>query len=189
MKYYIALAVLLKAFVFSGCDDDEEDTGSFTMTVQGTEKNVTVKQATLTVSGGQNSSSGQSSHTLRIAAMVGEDSIYVGVSNWEFQEPPDNAVFTKDYYNVFSDNEELCHQASGNVVACEGVLIKYMTGDKLFGSYHKDDATLILHISKCDGQKVSGTFDITLENVYDNEDTKVVAGVFTDLSYTVKNSL
>lgn len=159
------------------------------MTLQSTETNVTVTKATLTVSGGQTSSSGQASHTLRIAGKVNEDSISLSVSNWEFQEPPDNAIITKKYFNVYSDNEELCRQASSNVRVCEGVLIKYMEGDKLFTTFSKDDATIILDITKCDGNKVSGSFDIEMENIDDNDETRTIKGEFTDLKYTVRNVL
>ncbi len=189
MKFSIFLALLLQVILFSGCDDEEDDKGSFTMTLQSTETNVAGTKATLTVSGGQTSSSGQASHTLRIAGKVNEDSISISISNWEFQEPPDNAIITKDYYNVYSDNEELCQKASSNVTVCEGTLIKYMEGDKLFASFSKDDVTLILDIIKCDGNKVSGKFEIELENVYDNNETKTVKGEFTDLKYTVRNVL
>jgi hypothetical protein len=176
--------LLLSAIIFSGCDDDDQNNGSFQITVQETETRVSVSKATLTVSGGQTSGSGQGSHALRIAGGVMEDSVSILISNWDFQEPPDNAIITKDYYN-----EDLCHQVSENKKVCEGAIIQYMEGDKIYWSFSKDETIKILHITKCDGNSVSGTFELELENIYDNEDKKFVSGAFTDLPYTVRTTL
>jgi hypothetical protein len=185
MKLLFFSTLLISALLFSACDEDEhENHGSFTVTVQDTETQVFISKATLTVSGGQTAGSGQGSNTLRIAGGVMEDSITISISNWEFQEPPDNAIITKDYYN-----EDLCQQVSENKNVCEGAIIQYLEGDKIYWSFSKDETTLILHITKCDGNRVSGTFNLDLENVYDNDDKKTVSGEFTDLLYTVRNTL
>jgi hypothetical protein len=176
--------LLLSAIILSGCDDKEESIGSFEITVQSTETQVSVSKATLTVSGGQTAGSGQGSHALRIAGGVMGDSISILISNWDFQEPPDNAIIIKDYFN-----EDLCHQVSENQRVCEGAIIQYMEGDKIYWSFSKDESIQILHITKCDGNRVSGTFDLELENVSDNEDKKSVSGEFTDLQYTVRTTL
>ena len=79
--------LLLSVTIFSGCDDDDQSNGSFEISVQEKETHVSVSKATLTVSAGQTSGSGQGSHALRIAGGVMEDSISILISNWDFQEP------------------------------------------------------------------------------------------------------
>ena len=105
MKNTLFVALLLGAFIFSGCDDDEQDLGSFKVTQNGSESDVSITTATLTVGSGQNSASGRAFHKLNISGDIGDEAISVTVSNWDFQEPPDKAIFAKDYYNVLLDEE------------------------------------------------------------------------------------
>lgn len=182
----LALAIIVPA-----CSDDDDDKGSFNVTLDGIETAVSVTGATLTVSDGQSSSSGRGSNTLRIDGMIGENAISVDISNWDFQEPPDNAILVKDYYNVFTEDElevgektETCMKTSGTTRVCEGTLLKYLTGDKTFSS-HSSEA-VIISLTKCDGKRVSGTFNITLINIHDEAETFVLSGSLTDLRYTVK---
>lgn len=191
MKRIFFPALLALAIIVPGCSDDEEDKGSFKVTLDGTEKEVSVSRATLTISDGQTSSSGRGSHVLRIAGMIDDDSISIFISNWDFQEPPDNALLVKDYYNIFFYDElevgektETCMKTSVNSMACEGTEVKYLRGDKLFSSNSSE--AVVISLTKCDGKRVSGTFDITLINPYDEADKLVINGSLTDLRYTVK---
>lgn len=191
MKRIFFPALLAFAIIVPGCSDDEEDKGSFNVTLDGTEREVSVFRATLTISDGQGTSHGHGSHTLRIDGLIDEDTVGIDISNWDFQEPPDNAVLVKDYYNIFIDGEmevgeqtETCLQTSSNSRVCQGSLISYLTGDKLFSSYSGE--TVIISLTKCDGKRVSGTFDITLTNPYNEADKLVLNGSLKDLQYTVK---
>jgi hypothetical protein len=194
MKNILFASLLIAAFIFSACDDDDAtDTGSFKVTLSGTEKVVTVTKATVTVASGTNSTTDQPYHKLNIEGAVGDDTITIMVSNWDFQEPPDNAVFAKDYYNNEVDHElevgektETCMRTASQQMTCEGVLISYLQGDKTYWSFQLID-TVVLSVEKCDGQRVSGTFDITLANPYDETESMVVKGTFTNLPYTVRN--
>lgn len=194
MRNILFAALLLGAFIFSGCDDDDaQDVGSFKVTHAGAETDVEITMATLTVSSGQNSASGRSSHKLNISGDVHDESISILVSNWDFQDPPDNAIFAKEYYNVFLDEQlevgeetETCMRVSTNQNVCEGILISYTKGDKTFSSFSLEN-DVVLKVDKCDGQRITGTFNIVLTNPYDETDQLVVKGTFTNLPYTVIN--
>lgn len=192
MKRNIFSAALLAlAIIVPGCSDDEEDKGSFKVTLDGPEKEVVVTGATLTISDGTGTNS-RGSHSLRIEGMIDEDMISVGISNWDFQEPPDNALLTKEYYNIFSELDDLavgeqtetCMRTSSNTQVCEGTLINFFQGDKVFSSYSSE--AVVITLTKCDGKRVSGTFDITLISPHNESEHIVLSGSLTDLRYVIE---
>lgn len=193
-KKNLLIILLIPAFILSACQDDNEDRGTFEIALDGANKKVSVTTATLKVGNGQYSASGRGFHTLSISAMVEGETVTVLVSNWDFQKPPAKAIFVKDYYNVYLDEvlevgeeTETCMKVSDNQTVCEGVSISYTQGDKTFTSFSLEDDTVILSVKKCDGARISGTFDITLTNPHDILDITVIQGTFTNLPYTVRH--
>lgn len=189
MRKILFAALLIQTLAFSACND-EEDPGTFKVTMNDIEHRVSIATAWLTVSENAN---GIGYHALRIIGVMGEDSLRVIVSNWEFQEPPANAIHVKDYYNVDTPGElevgeetETCKQVSENQRVCEGVVVEYKSDGELFSSYSQEPEVVILSISKCSGKRVSGTFSIALQNPHNEEEVIVVSGVFEDVRYTVK---
>ncbi len=185
---------MIPAFILSSCQDENEDRGVFEIALDGANKKVSVTSATLKVGNGQHSASGSGFHTLSISALVEGETVTISVSNWDFQEPPSKAIFVKDYHNVYLDEvlevgegTETCMKVSENQTVCEGVVISYTQGDKTFTSSLLDNNTVILSVTKCDGARISGTFDISLVNPHDTSDIVVIQGTFTNLPYTVKH--
>jgi uncharacterized lipoprotein YehR (DUF1307 family) len=192
-KFFIAI-VLAVTGILSGCNDDD-DKGSFKITQDGTEENVSVKVATLTVHDAETSSSGRASHVLKIEGLVGEDSVKIMISNWDFQEPPDQAIHLKSYYNAFmyeelevGESNETCMKVADNQNVCEGAIISYTKNGKMFYSFSNDEAVLIIAITACDGQRTSGNFDLSLENPHNLGEKIQISGVFKDLKYTIRHS-
>ncbi len=186
--------LLIPVIILSACQDDEEKRGKFEIALDGADKNASVTTATLTVSDGQHSDNGRGFHKLSISAEVEGETVNISVSNWDFQEPPADAIFAKDYRNVYLDEElavgegtETCMKVLTNQIVCEGVLISYTKGDKTFMSYPLEDNTVILSVKKCDGTRIAGTFDIPLTNPHDLSATMHIRGTFTDLPYVVKH--
>jgi hypothetical protein len=193
MKRFFIAAVLAVTGILSGCSDDD-DKGSFKLTQDGMEENVSVKVATLTVHDAETSSTGRASHVLKIEGLVGEDSVKITISNWDFQEPPDQAIHLKNYYNVFMDEElavgesnETCMKVAANQNVCEGAIIFYTKNGKTFYSFSNDAAELIIQITACDGQRTSGNFDLTLENPHNLGEKMQISGVFKDLKYGIRH--
>jgi hypothetical protein len=190
-KTLTALALAL-TFLFSGCS--EEKTSVFELTLDGTNKNVSVETTTLTVHSAEDSESGRAAHVLKIEGKTGEDSFEVTISNWDFQEPPEKAIAPKDYYNVFLDEElevgqhnGTCMRVAANSNVCEGVIISYTKNGTSFYSTSNENSELIIQITKCDGQRTSGNFDLMLENPHNTTEKVHISGSFKDLKYKVRH--
>lgn len=186
------LSILALAFVFTFCgDDDKASTPQVTFTIDGASQKVQAFSGILR-------SEIQYDHegrALNITA-VGENNktLSVAVSNWDFQNPPDNGILTGEYDATF-DFEETeeenpyaeCLELEDGVTLCDGGLVSLISGNDFYTSVFDGNTAATITITKCDASKhtVSGTFTAKVAG-FDGVQQYTMTGTFDNLTYIVQ---
>jgi len=188
--------ILVLAFVFTFCgNDDEKSSGpQFTYSIDGASQDVQTVTGLLR-------SQIQYDHegrALNITAFAANNkTLTIGVSNWDFQNPPDDGVLTGEYDATF-DFEETeeenpfanCLALTGDnegVFLCDGGLVTLISGSDFSTSVFDGDTEATITISKCDASKhtVSGTFSAKVA-AFDGTQPYMITGTFENVSYIVQ---
>jgi hypothetical protein len=137
---------------------------------------------------------GSEERRLDLRADLGDDLFIVSVSNWAFQNPPENGIVTKVYDTNVSANggmgpNRVCNStSSGNL--CDAGLGSYMVdgitsmSENLSG---EPTGTITITENNAADRTVSGTFDFKVSSMIPPNTTPVhFTGSFTDLSYIIQ---
>ncbi|WP_460219292.1 hypothetical protein [Psychroserpens sp. MEBiC05023] len=114
----------------------------------------------------------------------------LSISNWEFQNPPEDGVVEKSYNtNTEMGPDTDCETIDG-ITFCDEALVTYILGQEYFVSELNEEGTDIGHITISNNNSgnltVSGTFDVLMRNFNDpNGENIEYTGSFNNLSYTV----
>jgi hypothetical protein len=185
----VAIGILLIGFVTIRCGkDDDASKSSMTLKVDGQAVELSVSTATL-------SFETQNDHEGRALQMLGSANgkmLTIGISNWDFQNPPENGIKVKTYTAAFDENivgeAECLSLDGGSVELCEGILITYTVGDKMYMSaLYEGEYDGFVKVTACDGsaKKASGEFDLKLDDGEGNE--LALEGSFENVTYIVVN--
>lgn len=119
--------------------------------------------------------------------------ITIGISNWDFQNPPENGILEAEYDATF--DIEAMDQANPNgdclaldgsnagITLCSGGVITYTLQGDVYTSIFDGNTEATITITKCTKKKISGSFTANLENV--NGDNLTVSGTFKNVKYEV----
>lgn len=187
------LLMLASAFVFTFCgDDDKPSTPQFSYTIDGKSEPVEYVNASLQ-SDIQADHEGRSLNLTFVKAGVFK-SLSIAVSNWDFQNPPDNGILTGEYdvawdYETNEGENPLanCLSFEDGLTLCDGGLVNlYMENDHYSSVFYGNTAASIT-ISKCDpsSRTVSGTFN-TKVGLLDGTKQHTVTGSFENVNYTIR---
>ena len=187
-RVIVGVSALLIAFISIRCDKNEDAPAKAGMTlkVDDESKEPVVGTATLSFET-QNDHEGRA---LQMAATVNGNLLTIGVSNWDFQNPPENGVKAKVYTSEFSEDmtaeAECMSLEEGAVELCEGILVTYTVGSQMYMSaLYEGEYDGFVKVTSCDGsaKKVSGEFDLKLDDGDGNEIS--LKGTFENVSYIV----
>ena len=185
------LLILASAFVFTFCgDDDKPSTPQLTYTLDGESQNIQAVSGILQSQIEHN----HEGRALNINAVVGNgQTLSIAVSNWDFQNPPDNGVLTGEYDATwdFEDTETEnpfanCLSLDGGVTLCDGGLVSLISASKFYTSVFDGNTEASITISKCDApnRTVSGTFSAIISE-FDGVEQFTITGSFTNVKYIV----
>lgn len=182
-KIFSLAAIVTLAIQFFGCSKDEETKASMSITVDGIAQPVSIL-STVLVFEAQEDHEGRAMQT---TAQSNSNLLTVGISNWDFQNPPINGILQKTYYDVeegsLTENADCLEE--GDIMYCDGYLITYTVNNETFYSAMDDEYEGTLTVTKCDvkNKKISGEFSCKLVSVDENE--IIMTGKFQNLSYLV----
>jgi len=185
----VLILTLTGMFTFCGDDVTEEST-HFVYQVDGITKNVQSITGLLQTET-QYEHEGRSLH-VNVSNDVSQV-ITIGVSNWDFQNPPKDGIIEGEYDATF-DSEQMngtnpngeCLELTGpnaGVTLCDGGLITYTSQGELYTSIFDGNTSASITITKCTKRKISGSFTATLEDFSGKQLT--VSGTFKNVKYEV----
>lgn len=189
------LLIIASVFVFTFCgDDDKPSTPQLTYSLDGESQSVQTVTAFL-------QSQIQYSHegrALNITAVMGNgEMLSVAVSNWDFQNPPDNGILAGEYDATFDFEDTETENPFANcltltgenegVVLCDGGLVSLISGSDFYTSVFDGDTEASITISKCDAgnRTVSGTFSAKIAG-FDGVQQYTISGSFDNVKYIVQ---
>jgi hypothetical protein len=117
----------------------------------------------------------------------------IAVSNWDFQNPPDNGILTGDYdaaWDYKNSGEENpranCLPLEGGLTLCDGGLVTMHFENDTYSSVFNGNTAATIIISKCDPRRrtVSGKFNASV-GLPDGTRQYTVTGSFENVVYTV----
>ena len=122
----LVLALLFLSFVMVSCSDGNDDndtptapTQSMTVTKNGVDFQVSSPASTLI----STTQLGETGKRLDVNATVDEGQFVLSISNWDWQNPPENGLIQKTYYTN-NTSANAC-QSSNGYTYCDGGLITY----------------------------------------------------------------
>ena len=185
------LLILTIPFVFTFCDDDDKGSDpEVAFAIDGVSQNVRGISGILRSEIQYN----HEGRALNITAVTNDyKTLSVLVSNWDFQNPPDNGILTGEYDATFdyqrTDVENPfgdCLQLEGNVMLCDGGLVSLISASKFYTSVFDGNTEASITISKCDApnRTVSGTFSAIISE-FDGVEQFTISGSFTNVKYIV----
>ncbi len=185
------LLILALAFVFTFCSkDDEVSKPQFAFTIDGTSQKVQVTSGVLL----SEIQYGHEGRALYITAVSeNHKTLSVGVSNWDFQNPPDNGILTGEYNATFDFENTQEENPFGDCLAvegatlCDGGLVTLIEDNNSYFSAFDGATDATITITKCDAGKrtVSGTFSAKVAS-FDGVQQYTIAGSFDNLTYLVQ---
>jgi hypothetical protein len=187
------LFILASASVFTFCREDDKPPGAqFSYTIDGKSASVEHVSASLH-SNPRGAHEGRSLNLIFLKVGVFK-SLYVDVSNWDFQNPPDNGVLTGeydaawDYENTQEENPLAnCLSTDDGLTLCDGGLVKLFLENDFYSSVFDGNTSATITISKCDpsSRTVSGTFNVKV-GLSDGSVQHTVTGSFDNVEYTIR---
>ncbi len=129
----------------------------------------------------------ESARRLDIRGTVDGGIFVISVSNFDFQNPPENGIKVKTYYEDYLQNE--CKK-EGEISYCDGLLGTYLKNNKTLMTVNDEGKGSVV-ISSIDTNKkrVSGAFNFTVESLESSEQSDSIpfSGSFSNVCYTVLN--
>jgi hypothetical protein len=190
-KFLGFASILMASVVFTNCGDDEFKP-SVSYTIDGENQKVASVTASLQFETQYN----HEGRSLYITAAAGlSKMLSVAVSNWDYQNPPDNGILTKIYDATFdfeteADNDlATCLELTGDnegVFLCDGALVTYIGNSDIYFSAFDGNPEASVTITACSPSKrtISGSFTAKVQN-FDSEEL-TISGEFKNVKYTVQ---
>jgi hypothetical protein len=191
-KILANISILMLSGIFTFCGDEAEPAEStlFAYSVGGITKNVQSINGML-------QSEKHFDHEERSLKITVSNSVSqmvtIGISNWDFQNPPKDAIIEGEYDATFdiegmdeaNPNGECLELTGGNagVTLCSGGFITYTLQGDVYTSTFDGSTEATIIITKCTKRKISGSFTAILENLSGEELT--VSGTFKNVKYEV----
>lgn len=182
--------ILLTSITFTYCGNDDVKP-SVTYTIDGENQKVTTVTATLQFE----TQYDHEGRALYITAAAGASKMLsIAISNWDYQNPPDNGVLTKTYDATFDfeteeDNDlATCLELTGGnagVFLCDGALVTYIGNSDIYFSAFDGNTEASVTVTTCSPSKrtISGTFTAKAQN-FDSQEL-VISGEFKNVKYSV----
>lgn len=115
--------------------------------------------------------------------------LVLSVSNWEFQNPPDEGVVEKSYNTNTDMGPDTECETIDSITFCDEALVTYLIGNDVYISELNDsdiigDITIVSNNSQ--DKRITGTFDVLLRDFNGGEEEVYIehSGTF-DVSYIV----
>lgn len=188
MKKILSLLLISTLFIsFSGCGDDDSASPSMTLNIDGTNVKITTVTGVMIFT----NQNGYEARGLNITGLTSDDNyITVQITNWDFQNPPNNGFLKKKYYNIFDSEEGQeaaeCLEDDG-ITMCDGGLLTYTVfdgGGEIYTSAFDEDLAGFIEVTASNGKKISGNFDAIITG-FSNETDLHVTGTFKNVGYRV----
>jgi hypothetical protein len=183
-------SILLTSVLFTHCGGDDFKP-SVSYTIDGENQKV----ASVTASLQFETQYDHQGRSLNITAAAGTSKLLsVVVSNWDYQNPPDNGILTKTYDATFDFETETendlatCLELTGvneGVFLCDGALVTYIGNSDIYFSAFDGNTEASVTITGCNPSKrtISGSFMAKIQNFDSNELT--VSGEFKNVKYSI----
>ena len=181
----LLLYALLGLVVFS-CQPDPNDPGSNgKMTVEKDGVSFTITEFNNSLLGEQQLT--EFGRRLDLRANVDGGTLVISVSNWDFQNPPEDGIITKTYdtNTDFEGTHEVCKETA-NASFCDGGMGTYIIGGTNYiseGFNSQPEGEIIITENDPVALTVSGTFDFEVFDLFGQGDLIHFKGTFTDLKY------
>jgi hypothetical protein len=171
----VIIGILAVSLAFTQCDKKDDaapqQKASLTFSVNGTSKEASVSSGVL-------SFRTQHSHQVRylqISSIVEGNHFSIAVSNWDFQNPPNDSIKVKTYNNVFAEQniaKSECLPVGGNVSLCDRGFVTYVVdadaanGKTYMSGFYDGDYNGFIKISACNpaNKTVSGEYDVKVDD-------------------------
>ena len=182
-KLLSQLVILLVLGQFIGCGgDDASPSPSISLTIDGAKQSVKFAGAQLLVE----DYGDQEGRSLNITAISGSNALTITVSNWSFQNPPEDGVIVKKYEHLFTDqtlDKGQC-MSEGIEAYCDGGTVTYTSDDFYATAFYEGSYPGFVHITKCDtkSKRISGSYDVVVSN---DTDEFTLKGEFKNIQYVV----
>nr|WP_321245582.1 hypothetical protein [uncultured Psychroserpens sp.] len=191
MKIKFLVLVLITLSIVSCSSDDgnapssNDEEQSFTVirdgvTFQGENINNTLIRTT------QND---QGARRLDLRCDFDGGTLVLSISNWEFQNPPDEGVVEKSYNTNTDMGPDTECETIDSITFCDEALVTYLIGNDVYISELNDsdiigDITIVSNNSQ--DKRITGTFDVLLRDFNGGEEEVYIehSGTF-DVSYIV----
>lgn len=153
--------------------------GAMTLSIDGVNQTITGFNNSLIIS----EDGVLSSRRMDIRASIGSKTMFLTVSNMDWQNPPANGILAKTYNTDYTGAD--CREYDG-INYCDGMLGTYIVNDSTFYSSGEESIPGYITITSIDGtnRKVSGNFSFKVIEAF-QVDTLIVTGSFTNQCYTV----
>ncbi len=193
MRKLFFLFFATSLFFFSCGNDDETspqnaDQGTMTVTKNGDTFEITEFTNRIIIA----EQGGREGRQLSLNCEVDGGSLFVSVSNWDFQNPPVNGIVVKSYptnEDAFDPGPDTDCIDDPNFTFCDGGEVTYSKDGTTFYSDFLDDDNYrgIITISDNDTDKrtVSGSFDVKIEAFPPTDPVSSISlsGTFSDVKY------
>ncbi|HEX8546872.1 MAG TPA: DUF6252 family protein [Cytophagaceae bacterium] len=125
----------------------------------------------------------QEGRRLDIRGTVDGGTFVITVSNYDFQNPPENGIKLKTYFEDYTQSE--CKD-DGEISYCDGMLGTFLKDNKTYMTFADEgDGFVVISSMDTNNKKVSGSFKFTAMTI-DRTDTIPFSGTFSNLCYSLK---
>ena len=187
MKKLLYLSCLI--LFFSACkkdDDPAKSTNDPIMEVEKDGESFTVTQFNNTLL--VDNQGGETGRRLDLRGEVDGGTLFITVSNWDWQNPPENGILVKNYHTNedFDQGPDTQCMDDGTFTYCDGGLGTYQISNTeiLFSEDLEDESFGSITITENDpeAKTVSGSFDFIVTDLF-NENIITFKGTFSNLNY------
>jgi predicted small lipoprotein YifL len=179
------LAILLLSILTQCGSKDPAPASSITLTVDGTTKSVTPTPSLLRVE----TTTTNKGRTLGINAAEGSNLLILSISNQGFQNPPEDGLLVKTYYDPTS-SKATCISSNGIVKYCDSGIVTYLVGTTFYSSAFYDnslyESTIKVTSNDVVSKRISGEFDVKVQA--GSNEVLTLKGKFENISYTKQSN-
>ncbi|MEI6346529.1 MAG: hypothetical protein WCP69_01160 [Bacteroidota bacterium] len=186
----VIVGVLFIGILFPSCKKDTttpinpaDTAAAFSLVINGVGIAATINQSTLTYFTQEN----HIGRELDVFVQSGTNQLLLMAVCWDFQNPPFAGFKLKKYFANPAYGSSITTPTPSVISDGSGAI--WFSNPKTYLNTTTGFNSEFLEITKCDnyGKKVSGTYNFTLKNNADQNDSIVMSGSFANQTYTVVN--